>query len=159
MFAKTYDVNVTGTHLLTEALAPYLIKGTNPRLLFTTSGTASFAAAENKEFILNKVPEPGWPKTYFRELPAYKSSKVAVNMIMRDWERILRADNVKVWCVNPGFVATGLGGDTEVLKKIGARDPEMSGKLIVSVIEGKFDEQVGYPIAAGPYAKNGVQAW
>jgi NAD(P)-dependent dehydrogenase (short-subunit alcohol dehydrogenase family) len=110
MFRLTYDTNVTGPHLLTTALAPLLLKSASPRLIFLASGTASFKLSEDDTFILNHAPEPGWPKQTFRELPAYKSSKIALNMIMRDWERLLRKDGVKVWAVNPGFLATGLGG-------------------------------------------------
>jgi len=157
MFAKTFDINVTGTHFLTNALAPYLIKSSDPRLLFLTSGTASFAITEDPNFILNVAPAAGWPKKYFRELPAYKSSKMALNILMRDWERILKNDKVKVWCVNPGFVATDLGGDVEVLKKIGAGDPANSGRFVVSVVQGAHDGLVG-KIASEAQA-DGIQQW
>lgn len=52
-------------------------------------------------------------------LTAYRSSKTGLNMLMREWVRILRNDGVKVWCLSPGFLATGLGGaGPEALKKV-----------------------------------------
>ncbi|WRT66642.1 uncharacterized protein IL334_003601 [Kwoniella shivajii] len=143
IFDKTWTTNVTGPHILTAKFIPSLIKSSNPRLLFITSGTASFALSQNPEFILNKYPVAGWPKPHQRELPAYKASKVGLNMIMRDWHRILKNDGVKVWTVNPGLVVTGLGGDPELLRKIGAGDPSGSGEFITAVVEGKRDQDVG----------------
>jgi NAD(P)-dependent dehydrogenase (short-subunit alcohol dehydrogenase family) len=157
MFRLTYDTNVTGPHLLTTSLAPLLLKSASPRLIFLASGTASFKLSEDDTFILNKAPEPGWPKQTFRELPAYKSSKIALNMIMRDWERLLRKDGVRVWAVNPGFLATGLGGDVEVLKKIGAGEPRLGGEILRDAVEGKYDGLQGKVISH--HGKDGVQAW
>jgi hypothetical protein len=33
-----------------------------------------------------------------------------LNMLMREWYRILKNDGVKVWCISPGILATGLAG-------------------------------------------------
>lgn len=156
MFQRTFNTNVTGTHLFTEAIAPLLLKSAHPRLIFLTSGTASFALSENDKFILNVVPEPGWPKKTFRELPAYKSSKIALNMLMRDWQRLLKADNVWVASVDPGFHATGLGGDPEVTRKIGATDAAEAGPWMVSVIEGERDHHRGKMLTT---LGDGVTAW
>jgi len=66
-----------------------------------------------------------------------------VNMIMREWERILRNDGVKVWAINPGFLVTGLGGDADVMKKMGAGEARTGGELVASVVEGERDEDRG----------------
>lgn len=50
MWAKTWDVNVTGTHLLTSALMPLLLKSPDPRLLFVTSGAARLAGTDDLVF-------------------------------------------------------------------------------------------------------------
>ena len=154
IFAKTWNTNVTGTHILTTTFIPLLLRSTSPRLLFLTSGTASFELTKNKAFILNKAPAAGWPKPVQRELPSYKASKVGLNMLMRDWERILRNDGVKVWTVNPGFLVTGLGGDHETLRKMGAGDPKAGGEFVRDVVEGKRDQDVGQTVQA-----NGILAW
>ncbi|WVF71199.1 hypothetical protein IAT40_005999 [Kwoniella sp. CBS 6097] len=124
-------------------LIPLLLKSSDPRLLFLTSGTASFERSLDPYFFLNKSPVAGWPKPPQREMWAYKSSKVALNMLMRDWYRTLKNGGVKVWCVNPGFVVAGLGGDPETLKSIGAGDAAESGKTVRSVVEGERDDETG----------------
>ena len=66
-----WDVNVTGTHLLTEALAPLLIasRSPEPRLVFMTSGLASVAEHAGGKSSHYEIPPAGWPKpdpaTYF----------------------------------------------------------------------------------------------
>lgn len=87
-------------------------------------------------------------------IPAYRSSKVGMNMMMREWYRLLKNDGVKVWCVSPGFLATNLGFGKEKLKEMGAIDPSVGAKLVVSVVEGEHDSEVGKVVRAG-----GPQPW
>ena len=77
-----------------------------------------------------------------------------MNMMMREWYRILKNDGVKVWCVSPGYLATGLGGDVEANKKMGAGDPAVAGLFVKSVLEGHRDADVGKVIL-----RDGVQPW
>lgn len=72
----------------------------------------------------------------------------------REWYRNLKEDNIKVWATSPGFLATGLGGNAEVLKKMGAIDPSIGAHFIKDVVEGKRDADVGKVIN-----KAGIQAW
>jgi NAD(P)-dependent dehydrogenase (short-subunit alcohol dehydrogenase family) len=84
MWNKTYDVNVTGTHILTWNFAPLLLESSDPRLMFIASGTSSLAGSENKDMPINNPPSKGWPKTLNNfHLPAYRSSKTGMNMMMR----------------------------------------------------------------------------
>lgn len=73
---------------------------------------------------------------------------------MREWHRILKEDGVKVWCVSPGYLATGLGGSQEANVKAGALDPALGGNFVVKVLEGERDEQVGKVVN-----RQGVQDW
>jgi NAD(P)-dependent dehydrogenase (short-subunit alcohol dehydrogenase family) len=78
--------------------------------------------------------------------PSYRSSKTGMNMMMREWVRLLRndGDKVKVFCVSPGFLATNWNGMTpEQMKKIGALDASVGGEFIRDVVEGKRDEDAG----------------
>ena len=59
-----------------------------------------------------------------------------------------------MWCISPGFLATGLGGNPEVSKKLGAGDPATAGDFVKSVLEGERDDDVGQVIVRG-----GVQPW
>lgn len=123
-FNSAWDVNVTGTHVLTNEFAPLLLKSSNPRLLFVTSGTSSLQETEQFDTPqlarLNASPEAGWPKpSGMTPIVSYRSSKTGLNMLMREWTKTLKNDGVKVFAISPGFLATGLAGmGAEQLKKV-----------------------------------------
>jgi NAD(P)-dependent dehydrogenase (short-subunit alcohol dehydrogenase family) len=119
----TWNTNVTGAHVMTSMSVPLLLKSSNPRLLFITSGTSPLTETERMDAqyaMLNAHPEAGWPKPRtLNPTDAYRSSKTGLNMMMRQWYRILKKDNVKVFAVSPGFLATGLAGiGAEMLRKV-----------------------------------------
>lgn len=129
----TWDTNVSGTNVLTTLAVPLLLRssgdGDGARIVFVTSGTANLTDTEVTAGPLariNSSPAAGWPKEVAADwrgggmvFPAYRSAKTGLNMAMREWHRVLRNDGVKVWCVSPGFLATGLGGmGVDHLKKV-----------------------------------------
>jgi hypothetical protein len=61
----------------------------------------------------------------------------------REWYRWLKEDGVKVWCISPGYLATGLGGNREKHVQHGAIDPAIGGRFVKDVLEGKRDGDVG----------------
>jgi len=68
---------------------------------------------------------------------------------------MLKADGVKVFCISPGFLATGLGGiGKEKLKNMGAGDPSLGGIFIKDVVEGTRDEDSGKVVNSA-----GLQPW
>ncbi|KAF7113799.1 hypothetical protein CNMCM5793_004854 [Aspergillus hiratsukae] len=155
MWAKTWDVNVTGTHLLTSALMPLLLRSSDPRLLFITSGAARLAGTDDLRLPINRSPPAGWPKPAGMTATAYRSAKTGLNMVLREWGRILKNDGVKVWGISPGFLATGLVGTTpDEMKKNGAEDADVAGPFIRSVLEGTRDGDVGRVIR-----REGLQEW
>ena len=120
-FNKSWNVNVTGTQVMTMIFVPLLLKSSDPRLMFVTSGTSTLAEAENPTLQrINSSPPAGWPKqASMIPITSYRSSKTGLNMLMREWYRLLKNDGVKVWCISPGFLATGLGGiGPEQLEKV-----------------------------------------
>ena len=157
---KTWDVNVSGAQVMTELFMPLLLKSNDPRLIFITSGTACLTETEVTDNPMleriNAAPAAGWPKDpKTSRHPAYRTCKSGVNMMMREWCRVLRKDGVKVWAVSPGFLATGLGGmGAEMMKKLGAKDPSEGGEFIRDVIQGKRDHEQGKAIRADM-----VQPW
>ncbi|KAH8649085.1 hypothetical protein BX600DRAFT_404175 [Xylariales sp. PMI_506] len=164
-FNATWDVNVAGTHVLTHLLIPMLLKAQSPRLLFLTSGTATLTETEISTGAIgariNAVPPAGWPKVWPGNVAwsappvAYRSAKTGLNMVMREWFRFLRNDGVRVWAISPGFLATNLAGlGAEVLKKMGALDPAIGGKLVLDVLEGRRDADVGKIVRTGV-----IQPW
>lgn len=157
---KTWDVNVTGSQVMTELFIPLLLKSQDPRLIFITSGTASLTETEDTSNPMleriNATPAKGWPKDpKFARYPAYRSVKSGLNMMMREWYRTLHDDGVKVWTVSPGFLATGMGGvGAETLRKFGAKEPSEGGEFLRDVVEGKRDGDAGKAIKA-----DRVQPW
>ncbi|KZL85279.1 short-chain dehydrogenase, partial [Colletotrichum incanum] len=155
-FNKSYDVNTSGTHVITHVFVPLLLKSSDPRILFVTSGLSNLRSAETLSMVPfqpQSVPLAGWPKPFTMQA-GYHSSKVALNMVMLNWHWLLKADGVKVWCIFPGFLTTGLGGNPELLKKMGAGEPSQGGILIKRVVEGERDADVGKVVN-----KDGIQSW
>ncbi|KFY02217.1 hypothetical protein O988_02310 [Pseudogymnoascus sp. VKM F-3808] len=157
---KSWDTNVAGTQVLTSEAIPLLLKSRQARLLFITSGTSTLAFTERFDHPalqrINASPAPGWPKPKeINPIESYRSAKTGLNMMMRQWHRILLNDGVKVWAISPGFLATNLGDvGIEQLKKLGARDPSEGGNFVKRVIEGERDSDVGKVVGA-----TGIQAW
>jgi len=107
----------------------------------------------NTPWAVDKSPAKGWPKDLFA-ITAYRSSKAGMNMMMREWTRILKEDGVKIWCISPGFLATGLGGGQEFNRKMGAVDPSTGANFVRDVVEGGRDQDVGRAIR-----RTDVQPW
>lgn len=62
---KTWDINVTGTHIMTQAFAPLLIKSSSPCVVFMTSGLSTMAEAIDPPKPTHRAytsPPEGWPK-------------------------------------------------------------------------------------------------
>lgn len=152
-FNASWDINVSGTQVLTTLAVPLLLKSSDPRLMFVTSGTSSMAETDPENWgslahllgRINASPDKGWPKDKeLNPITSYRSTKAGLNMLMREWVRILKNDGVKVWAISPGFLATGLGGvGKEQLLKMGAQEPSVGGQFIRDVIQGKRDQDVG----------------
>ncbi|MCJ1443998.1 MAG: hypothetical protein MMC23_004498 [Stictis urceolatum] len=150
-----WDTNVTGTHILTNTLAPLLLKSSEPRLLFITSGTSNLKSTEDTTFRLSMAPEKGWPKPMAFPIASYRSAKTGMNMMAREWERCLRNDGVKVHIISPGMLATGLAnGDAATMRKMGAEEPNVGGEFIRDVVQGARDDDKGLIVMRG-----GVQPW
>ena len=67
---------------------------------------------------------------------------------------MLHEDGVKVWCLSPGYLATGLGGDQKASQSLGAGDPATVGPFVKAVLEGQRDGDVGHVIL-----RDSVQPW
>lgn len=140
-FNKAYDVNVSGTNVLTHTFVPLLLKSSDPRLIFV-AGLSQISVASIKYF--PTPPQPaGWPKEIDFETIGYRSSKTALNMVMLDWNHKLKEDGVKVWAVGPGLLATNLGNIRDKITAMGGGHPSIGGNLIKEVVEGARDEDVG----------------
>lgn len=153
MWDKSWSVNTTSTFMITHALVPLLLKSQNPRLLFITSGTSTLTWHDNQALPVNQSPPAGWPKKMLI-VPAYRASKTGMNMMMAEWDRILKNDGVKMWGVSPGYLATGLGVGQEKNKEMGAIPPSEGAAVVLDVVEGGKDADVGKVVL-----KDKVQPW
>ncbi|PYH35079.1 putative short chain dehydrogenase [Aspergillus neoniger CBS 115656] len=153
---KTFDVNVSGAYIVTETFMPLLLRSSDARIIFISSGQASLTAFSNETMRLPPLPAAGWPKEMAHDATAYRSAKSALNMMMLNISRMLRNDKVKVWGVSPGLLKTGLGNmDRAMVEKMGAKDPSVGGIFIKDVVEGVKDEDVEKVV----HAEGHVQDW
>ncbi|KAK5112566.1 hypothetical protein LTR85_011258 [Meristemomyces frigidus] len=100
-FTKSYDVNVAGTNVLTWTFMPLLFKSADPRLVFVI-GLSSMKKVYDGPYLPTPPMPAGWPKKLDFETIGYRCIKVALNMMMLDWNHKLKADGVKVWAVGLG---------------------------------------------------------
>lgn len=80
-------------------------------------------------------------------------AKAVVNMLMIEYNKSLTEEGFKVWAADPGLLATNFV-DAEAVRKVGALEPEVGGKLYASIVNGERDGDVGRVI--GRY---GTQQW
>jgi len=154
-FVSAFNTNVASTHLFTYSLIHFLLASSSPRIIFITSGISSLGDHSNPHVPVNGSPAAGWPKPYVFNVMTYRTSKTAMNMMILEWCRILKKDGVKIHIVDPGFLATTLGGgDAAMSREKGAEEPIVGGRFIASVVEGKRDEDVGRMMS-----RTGVLPW
>ncbi|KAK5331669.1 hypothetical protein LTR93_000674 [Exophiala xenobiotica] len=141
---RTFQTNVTGPIVLTEALKPLLLKSKKgPYSIYVTSGLGSLAMAESG-------------KVYAAPYAVYSASKSALNMLMIYEAKEMGKKGLKSFVVCPGLVRSNLRGKSEEAVNAGgaAGDPMVSGQTILGVVEGKRDADVGKFVH-----KDGVYPW
>lgn len=144
MLNKTFDVNVSGAYMMTDYFLPLLLKSSDPRLIFITSGQSSLKGFSEGTIRLPPNPPAGWPKNTPFDNTAYRVSKTALNMALLNLSRQLTNDNVKAWGLSPGLLKTGLGNvDPSIAENMGAGDSSVGGIFIKDVLEGREDHHVG----------------
>ncbi|HEX6832071.1 MAG TPA: SDR family oxidoreductase [Rudaea sp.] len=127
---ETFATNVTGPFLLTQALAPLLEKGAQPKVMNLSSGLGSIAGAESFG------------------TASYSISKAALNMATRQLAAALHTREVTVVAMSPGWVSTDMGGAGAPLK------PDASVRGMLQVLDrvtlrdsGKFFDHGGGTVA------------
>ncbi|CAK7229997.1 hypothetical protein SCUCBS95973_007424 [Sporothrix curviconia] len=145
---QNFDVNVSGTDVMTHTFAPLLIKSKDARLLFITSGLSSIVDFADNYYVGPAPSETGWPKTFVGRPTTYRATKVALNMMMLNWHYLLKPDGVKTFSISPGMLATNLGGLKDFLVAHGAGHPSLGGQLIQKVVAGERDSDAGFVVTA-----------
>ncbi|GKT91478.1 short-chain dehydrogenase family protein [Colletotrichum tofieldiae] len=99
LFRKTFETNVFGTAVLSEAALSLLLKAEYPRIVFVSSVMGSLEASLDK-----KTP------FYNIDYKAYDASKAAVNILAANYARLLKDAGGASNAVCPGLVRTKLTG-------------------------------------------------
>ncbi|WP_051949160.1 SDR family oxidoreductase [Methylosinus sp. PW1] len=98
-FRETYETNVFGAAMVTNAFLPLLMKSDDGRIINQSALLGSHSMTARMEPPLVKL---NWL--------AYNSSKAALNSITLEYAKHLRETSVKVYATSPGQVATALNG-------------------------------------------------
>jgi NAD(P)-dependent dehydrogenase (short-subunit alcohol dehydrogenase family) len=143
------ETNVIGPAMVSEAFRPLLFKSKNPYSIYVSSGERTLLRNAAQVFTL-----PGYENV--RGSGAYQVSKAALNMLV-----VLDAGEngpkgLKVFAMSPGFVVSNLRGKSEEARtgRGKAGDPEVSGQIVLDIVQGKRDANVGCLIH-----KDGVFPW
>ena len=130
----TFNTNVMGAALVAEAFTPLLLKSPNAYLLHISSGLGSLTLASDASRWDSKI-----------DAPAYRMSKAALNMLMVQDAKTLGKQGVKVFAICPGLVESNLRGESQMERTAGgnAKSPEVSGQLILRIMEGERQADVG----------------
>jgi NAD(P)-dependent dehydrogenase (short-subunit alcohol dehydrogenase family) len=98
-FHDSFNTNVAGAALVTDAFTPMLSKASVPRILFVTSTLGS---------ITNRLDTTSW-LDFVDHIP-YRASKAALNMLAAQYANRYKKNGFKVNVVCPGFVKTRMVG-------------------------------------------------
>ncbi|KAF2828228.1 NAD(P)-binding protein [Ophiobolus disseminans] len=134
----TFETNVYGPTLLTQALLPLIKASKSAKVINVTSGLGSIS-------MFNADLDASSVLHYFKDVQGigYRMSKSALNMLSAWQQYQLRDTAVKVWAYCPGYVVTDLGGDREEREKMGLESSETSAQGILDIVEGKRDAEKG----------------
>ncbi|KAI0601000.1 putative short chain dehydrogenase/reductase [Biscogniauxia sp. FL1348] len=130
---QTFETNVFGQAILTEALEPLMKKATKPYIIYISSGQGSVT--------LRLDPED--PHRNVRG-DAYRMSKSALNMLAACQRYNYAEWGCRVLAFNPGWCISNLTGvnGREARIKGGARDPREPAIALVDIVLGKRDDDI-----------------
>jgi NAD(P)-dependent dehydrogenase (short-subunit alcohol dehydrogenase family) len=140
---EAFEINTIGQVIMTETFRPLLAKSKDARLIFLSSRLSSIS--------IRLQPDH---QSYNAPFAPYRISKAALNMWAACAAKEGKEQGIRVWTVDPGLVATNLGGNKDALEQMGAGSSEVSAQTILSIIEGQRDADIGKLIY-----KDGVHPW
>jgi NAD(P)-dependent dehydrogenase (short-subunit alcohol dehydrogenase family) len=103
-FRRTYETNVIAPWFVTRALLPLLKAAPAGRIVNHSSILGSIATMQTSEEMRGAI------------MPAYNSSKAALNMLSVLQANLLHGTRVKVNAAHPGWVKTDMGGTNAPLE-------------------------------------------
>lgn len=138
-FQECMDVNVVGPAVVSKTFIPILLKSPNPYSIYITSGGGSMGRSSDPRSPNYRNPA-GLPNG-----DAYRVSKAAINMLALQ-EYIEYSDTaLKVFAASPGFIRSNLRGESEEFRSGWGKadDPEVAGQMVLNIILGKRDADIG----------------
>jgi NAD(P)-dependent dehydrogenase (short-subunit alcohol dehydrogenase family) len=131
---ETFAVNCTGPALVAEAFNPLLMKSARPYSIYISSILGSLSEATDRAS----------PVHYYDGV-TYRMSKAALNMLVVQQHKLFGPKGIRVFAVCPGLVRSNLRGKGEEDVSAGGRagDPMVPAEMILGIIEGKRDADVG----------------
>lgn len=147
-FQLCLETNVTGPAMVAAAFRPLLLKSQNPYSIYVSSG--------ERTLLRNAAQAPPATHDNIRNGDAYMVSKAALNMLAVLEARDFGPKGLKVFAMSPGFVRSNLRGPSEEARSGWGKagDPEVSGEIVLGIVQGKRDADVGCLVH-----KNGVYPW
>ncbi|KAI0143463.1 putative short chain dehydrogenase/reductase [Xylariaceae sp. FL1272] len=129
----TFETNVFGTAVVTEAFVELLKRSNNPYLIYVSSGQGSISLRCDTTHKYYNVPGDH-----------YRMSKSALNMLAACNRWTFSEFDCKVVAFCPGFCVTNLTGaeGREMRIKRGGRDAKDPANALVDVVQGKRDEDI-----------------
>lgn len=122
-YHSLYDTNLFGAVATTEMFLPLLHKGNGKRIAFTSSGLGSLKWASESDDIMSAI-----------NLPIYRSTKTALNMVMLHYAKLLESQGFVVSAADPGYCSTNL------TSFVGGRPPTDGAKVLVRALLGKKED-------------------
>jgi NAD(P)-dependent dehydrogenase (short-subunit alcohol dehydrogenase family) len=135
----TFETNVYGPMILTEAAIPLLKASTNPMVINVTTGLGSIAG-------LGADLDPNSVLYNYKDVrvPGYRMSKAALNMLTAYQYAHLKQYGFKIWAYCPGFVVTDLQDDRMEREELQwCESSETSAQGILDIVRGERDGDVG----------------
>ena len=146
-FQLCLETNVTGPAMVAAAFRPLLLKSLNPYSIYVSSGASTL--------VRNAAEKPPRHEG-IKNGEAYLVSKTALNMLAvleaGEWGH----EGLKVFVMSPGFVRSNLRGSSEEARSGWGKagDPAVSGQILLDIVQGKRDADVGRFVH-----KDGVYPW
>jgi NAD(P)-dependent dehydrogenase (short-subunit alcohol dehydrogenase family) len=147
----TFETNVYGPMILTQALTPLLKASKNAMVINVTSGLGSITGMDPD------VDASSALKTFQSAVvPGYRMSKAALNMLTAYQHLHLREFGLKIWAYCPGFVKTDLQNDRDRREALSwCEGSETSAQGILDIVRGERNEEVGKFVTK----RGGVYPW
>ena len=141
------ETNVMGPAMVAAAFRPLLLRSQNPYSIYVSSGAGTLVRTAFEK----PVKHEG-----VKNSEAYQVSKAALNMLAvveaGNWSH----EGLKVFVMSPGFVRSNLRGPSEEARSGWGKagDPQDSGQIVLDIVQGKRDADVGRFVH-----KDGVYPW